>query len=248
MAKVLLLDIETAPNLGYTWGKWEQNVIAFQQQWYMLSFAWKWLDSTEVSVHGLDDFRGYKKDKTNDKALIGELWNVLDEADIVVAHNGDAFDIKKTNARFILHDLPPPSPYKTIDTLKIAKKHFRFESNKLNDLGEHLGLGAKAKTSGFQTWLGCMAGEPESWQEMKGYNAQDVLLLEKVYLKLRPWATTHPNLNGYGGEKENCPTCQSSRVQRRGIAYAKTRSYQRWTCMECHSWFQGDLIKKEKNA
>ena len=241
--KIALVDIETAPNLGWVWGKWEQNVIAFKQEWYMLSFSWKFLGDKSACVLGLDDFDGYKTGTENDKPLIEHLWSVFDEADIVVAHNGDAFDIKKSNARFILHDLPPPSPYKTVDTLKIAKKHFKFESNKLGDLGQHLGCGQKAKTSGFKTWLGCMEGDRKAWAELKKYNVQDVLLLEKIYLKLRPWAVTHPNLNMYT-KKTACPTCQSENIQRRGMSYAKIRVSQRWHCQDCGSWYSGESVKR----
>lgn len=243
-AKIALLDIETAPNLGYTWGKWEQNVISFVRQWYMLSYSWKWLDSSDVYCKGLCDYPGYRKNVDNDEQLLRDLWKVFDEADIVVAHNGDAFDIKKSNARFIVHDLPPPSTYKTVDTLKLAKKHFKFESNKLGDLGEYLEVGAKLPHTGFEVWKGCMRGDQASWDVMKEYNTQDVLLLERVYLKLRPWATTHPNLTVYGGSKEACPTCGSDHVQRRGFNYAKVQVRQRWRCNSCGSWYSGKIEKK----
>lgn len=244
-AKIALLDIETAPNLGYTWGKWEQNVIAFETMWYMLSFAWKWLGEDKITCIGLCDYNTYKPGSTDDKKLLKDLWKVFDEADVIVAHNGDAFDIKKSNARFIIHDLKPPSMYKTVDTLKLAKKHFKFESNKLDDLGEYLEVGKKLPNAGFSTWKGCMAGNPDAWELMKEYNIQDVRLLEQVYLKLRPWATTHPDLNIYSHAK-NCPTCQSSKVQRRGLAYAKTVVRQRWHCQSCGSWYSGKLVKQSE--
>jgi hypothetical protein len=242
-AKIVLLDIETAPNLSYTWGKWDQNVIAFEREWYMLTYAWKYLDDPHVTVKGLIDYPEYDDDPENDGPLIRDLWHVYDDADIVIAHNGDAFDIKKSNARFVVHNLPPPSGFKTVDTLKAAKKTFKFESNKLDDLGQHLELGQKLQHGGFGTWLGCMRKDPESWALMKEYNVQDVLLLEKVYTKLKPWMPNHPNLNLYTAEKDNCPTCSSSNVEKRGFAYAKTRAYQRWHCKGCGAWYQGKLIK-----
>jgi DNA polymerase III, epsilon subunit and related 3''-5'' exonucleases len=241
-AKIALLDIETAPNLGYTWGKWEQNVIAFERQWFMLSYAWKWLEAPEIYCKGLNDYKDYSKDPYSDRRLLQDLWQVFDEADIIVAHNGDAFDVKKSNARFIIHDLLPPSTYKTFDTLKAAKKHFKFESNKLGDLGEYLEVGSKLPHTGFSVWKGCMAGDEASWKTLKEYNIQDVLLLERVYLKLRPWAVGHPNLTIYG-DKEGCHTCGSHNVQRRGFNYAKVQTRQRWRCNDCGSWYSGKIEK-----
>jgi hypothetical protein len=80
---------------------------------------------------------------------------------------------------------------------------------------------------------------------MKAYNVQDVLLLEQVYIKLRAWATNHPDLNLYS-HAEACPTCQSLRVQRRGFSYAKTQIRQRWHCQDCGSWYSGKVIKKSE--
>lgn len=241
LPKIALFDIETAPNLSYVWGHYEQNVLDVRVPWYILCFAWKWLDDKEVTTHALPDYSPYKRDKENDRALCKELWNVFDEADIVIGHNGDRFDIRKANARFIAHGMHPPSPFKSIDTLKLARKHFKFDSNRLNDLGKYLGVGRKLPHTGFHLWQGCMSGDRAAWKTMRQYNARDVELLERVYLKIRPWASGHPNLNAYNGGKD-CPTCQSPRTQRRGVHVSKTRRYQRWKCQDCGAWSLGDLI------
>src|SRR6266487_356449 len=191
--RILLFDIETAPSLGWVWEKWETNVLAFKTQWYILSFAYKWLGEKRIHTHALPDFTIFTKDREDDSGLVRELWSLLDRADIVVGHNGDRFDLRKSNARFIVHGLAPPSPYKSIDTLKIARRHFNFTSNRLDDLGQYLSVGRKLAHTGVHLWLGCMRGDEKSWTMMRRYNAQDVALLERVYLKLRPWATGHPN-------------------------------------------------------
>lgn len=240
-ARILLMDIETAPNLGWIWGKYEQNVIEFEQTWFMLCFGYKWLGEDSVRVCSLPDYGNYKHSKTDDSALVRDLRTVLDEADIVIGHNVDAFDVKKTNARLITHGVEPPSPYKTVDTLKLAKKHFRFDGNKLNDLGEYLELGRKLSV-GWPTWKGCIEGDEASWAKMVEYNARDVLLLEQVYLKLRPWATTHPDVS-LGNADGSCPTCGSTHIQRRGKVTARTRQYQRLNCQDCGHWFQGPIVK-----
>jgi len=246
--KILLFDIETMANLGYTWGLYEQNVIAYEKEWYMLCYAYKWLHQKKTYVKSLPDFKSYKKDKTDAKELVQSLWNLFDEADGIIAHNGVSFDIKKVNAKFIEHGLVPPSPYKIIDTKLIAKRYFKFKSNKLDDLGNLFGLGRKIDTGGFDLWLGCAAGLPTAWNKMTKYNIQDVILLEKVYLKMLPYCTTHPNYNVYTGTTHNCPNCNSTKVQKRGFGVNKTTKVQRFQCQDCGSWHQsalkeGSLVK-----
>jgi hypothetical protein len=241
-ARVAIFDIETAPNLGYTWGKWEQNVISFKKDWFLLSFSMKWADEKKIYTYGLPDFRGYKKDKTNDRLLSMKLWEMMNEADIIVAHNGNNFDIKKANSRFIYHGLTPPAPYKTVDTLLWARRNFKFDSNKLDDLGSYFKIGNKLKHTGFNLWLGCMEGDMKSWKLMKKYNEQDVRLLEKVYLRLRPWSN-HPNMRIYDG-KGGCPFCGSVKIQKRGLEYSLKYNTQKLTCTTCGKWFHGEKIKK----
>lgn len=241
--KILLFDIETAPNLGFTWGKWEQNVIEFKEDWYMLTFAAKWLGSNKVIIKGLPDFPTYKKDRKNDRELVKSLWDLIDEADVIIAHNGDEFDVKKMNVRFMENGLKPPTPYQTIDTKKVAKKYFRWDSNKLDDLGQYLKLGRKMDTGGFELWQGCMNGDMKAWRKMLQYNKQDVILLEKVYLKLRPWMTNHPNVNILSGT-EGCPGCGSKELQRRGIRVTRTSQFQRYQCQSCGMWCSGGRISK----
>jgi len=232
-AKILVFDIETAPNLSYIWGKYEQNSIAFKHEWYMLCFAAKWLGNKTIITSKLNDFKSYKKDKQNDLEVVKKLWTLLDEADIVIAHNGDKFDVKKSNARFIYHGLPPPSPYKTIDTLKVARRYFKFNSNKLDDLGEHLNIGRKIKHEGFGLWLGCMNGNKTSWNNMIKYNKQDVHLLEKVYKRFLGWINNHPNMNLYQESRDKCPNCGEDNLLKKGFGYKGTGKYQRYICKSC---------------
>ena len=200
--KILLYDLETFANKAYVWGKYEQDVIAYIQEGYLLSWSAKWLAGKQIT-RGLDDYAGYKAGSPDDKELVRELYDLIEEADIVIAHNGDRFDIKKMNERFIFHGFSPPHPYKSLDTLKVAKKHFAFNSNKLDDLGARQKVGRKVKHQGFDLWLGCEAGDRESWRLMKKYNRQDVLLLEQIYYKLRPWIVNHPT-DSFDGSCANC--------------------------------------------
>lgn len=231
--KILFLDIETLPNLGWTWGKYEQNVLKFKQEWCVATFAAKWLGG-KVFSDSIHLHRGYKGWSYNDEKIVKHLWNLLDEADIVVAHNGDSFDIKKTNARFIYYGLTPPSPYKTVDTKKVAKRAACFTSNKLDDLGEVLGEGRKIKTD-FELWMGCIKGDRKSWERMQRYNERDVVLLEKIYHRLLPWAVNHPNIGNYA-ERPVCSKCGSKKIQFMGMYVALTRRYRRYKCQNCGGW------------
>jgi uncharacterized protein YprB with RNaseH-like and TPR domain len=241
-SRIVFVDIETAPSLGWVWAKWETNVIDFKTDWYMLSFSYKWADEDKVHVVGLDDFPGYKSNLENDKKLAKALWDVLNEADVVVAHNGDAFDLPKANTRFISHGFKPPKPYKTVDTLKIARRAFKFDSNKLDDLGRYLGIGRKLPNTGFHLWRGCMTGDADSWKLMKEYNKQDVILLEKVYFLVRAWGNTYPVVNQ---GTSTCPRCGSEKVQKRGFSYTQQSKKQRYQCSSCSGWYEGH-IKKQK--
>lgn len=240
--RIALFDIETSPNLSWIWGHYEQNAIETEVPWHLLSFAYKWLGEKRTKTHALPDYPAFKKDREDDKDLAKELWRVLDEADIVVAHNGDKFDIKKTYTRFLIHGIKPPAPFKSIDTLKLARKHFGFNSNRLNDLGKALGIGRKLPNTGFTLWKACMEGDPKAWKLMRRYNARDVELLERFYLRIRPYATGHPNLNVYTDRKD-CTKCGSHRLQRRGFEILKSRKRQKYQCLDCGGWSSGEMVK-----
>lgn len=241
--KIAFFDIETAPLRSWNWGIWEQNAIEVSDDWFMLSYAMKWDGQKKIHVKSLPEYRGYKKKKNCDKALVTDLWKMMDEADVIIAHNGDAFDIKKANARFIKHGLPPVSPYKSIDTLKIARRHFKFDSNKLDSLGDYLAVGRKLPHTGKHLWFGCMAGDEKAWRLMRRYNKQDVALLERVYLKIRPWAQSHPDMRLIGGVNYCCPTCRSKNVRSNGNLYTLTTIKLRMTCQDCGRHYVGAKTK-----
>lgn len=241
--RILIWDLENAPSLGYFYDLWKEgNIVDTKVGWYLLSVAYKWLGDKQVKCFALPDFKGYKPGSEDDEQLVRELHKLIDQADILVAHNGDKFDIKKANARFAYYNLPPPSPYKTVDTLKVAKKYFNFTSNRLDALGDHLGYGRKRVHTGFNLWKGCMAGDPKSWKEMIAYNKRDVVLLEQIYLHLRPWIQNHPN-SAILSEITGCPNCGSTHLQSRGTGITKTGAYPRFQCQSCGAWSHGPSKK-----
>lgn len=232
----MIYDIETSPNLAYVWGKYQQDVIKFDKETELLCLAWKWLGEKETHVAG--------RDKFTEDILSLQLRNLFDEADIVIAHNGDRFDQRVGQAKMLEFGLDPPSPYKSIDTYRVAKRYFRLNSNKLDDLGEKLNLGRKVQTGGFALWLGCMNNDPKAWAKMKRYNIQDVDLLEKVYLKLRPWIQNHPGLNVIDNRLEACPKCGHDKLESRGTYVTKTNTYRRYACKKCGGWSRSRVADK----
>ena len=251
--KILIMDIENTPNTAYVWGLFQEITSAemISDHWHMLCWSAKWLDEKEVFSSSLIDFpQDYKKNPENDKRILEELWKLLDESDIVIGHNMKSFDTRKANARFIMNNMKPPSPYKIIDTLLVARQHFFFTSNKLNDLSKYLKLGTKIDTGGFKLWKDCMAGDKSAWERMVTYCKHDVLLTEKIYKKLRPYMTTHPNLNVYDETLDDncsCPKCGSNKLKKEGFAYTDVAKYQRYSCKACGGWSKGRKNLKTKD-
>lgn len=203
----------------------------------------KWLDDKKVISRALPDYK-YDHKKPCDKKILQDLWNLLDEADVVVAHNGFKFDRRKANARFLIHGMTPPSPYKMVDTLTVARSMFMFTSNKLGDLGHYLGVGSKVDTGGFDLWIDCMDGKKTAWNKMVKYCKNDVVLLEKVYNKLRPYIKNHPNSNIYNQTINSCPKCSSSDLIKRGYSFLTNGKKQRFKCNNCGGWCtDGRVIK-----
>jgi hypothetical protein len=242
--RILYFDIETTPLISYTWGLWQQNVIAVKEQWYILSFSYRWADEKKVHNVALPDFRArFKKDRTNDFDVVKKLHSLLDQADIVIGHNSDKFDLKKVAARCIFHGLKPLSPIKTIDTLKIARKFFAFTSNKLDDLAEFLNVGVrKLKHQGIDLWLECMAGPCKAWDVMSEYNDRDVVVLSAVYDRLKAWQTNPVDLNIYTRD-DNCRVCQSEDLTQNGFRYFKNGRKQQYQCRACGHYSDGKLMK-----
>lgn len=239
--KIAFYDIETSPNRGYTWEKYQQNVIKFTEFSELLSIAIGFNDTDKVICKTRADF---PKDKS-DRSLCRWAKRQLDKADVRVAHNGDEFDEKKLTARLIVHKLGRLKPAPTIDTKKEAKKYAKFVSNSLADLGQQLGLGSKEHTGGFDLWEQCMAGNKHAFAKMNKYNKKDVVLLKRVYYRLLPYMLSHPNISALNG-KEGCPKCGSGDVYIRGIrANAKGLAHQ-MHCRDCNGWHLLALTAKEK--
>ncbi len=236
MSRILVYDLENMAICGWGWGLYDQNILHVEHQQHLLSICYKWVGEPKVYTLALPEYALYHDEPHNDKSLAVDFWDVINAADVVVGHNSNSFDNKMVNSMFMRHKLPPPSPYKKVDTKLLAKKHGRFISNKLDDLGEEFDIGRKLKHQGFDLWLGCDAGDKKCWKKMLEYNRQDVRLTEKLYLELRPWDTASPPLNVIDDRPKACPKCGHEVLQSRGIATSKTNTYQRYQCVGCGGW------------
>ena len=238
-AKILLLDIECAPTTAYVWGRWDQNVSQKQvvQEGYLLTYSAKWLGGDTIVSNRIYEPK-------NDEVLVQELAELMEQADLVVAHNAQKFDIPLIKTRMVALGMTPPSPSKIVDTLRIAKAEFRFPSNSLDSIATYLGLPRKMSHSGFELWTRCMAMEDEAFDEMLEYNIQDVVVLEEVYMKLRHWSKTHPNVALYepvGSLK--CVCCGSEDLSKVAKKYHTNSSiYEMLKCKSC-----GKINRKRQN-
>lgn len=235
--KTASFDIETTPIVAHTWGpKWEANLIETIEESKVLSFSWKW-EHGKIITKGWPDYKGYKKGIKDDTAIVKDIWQLFNDADVIVVQNGRAFDIKTMNSRFLKHSLTPPSPYKIVDTKTEAKKYLRLPSYSLDDICDYFGIGRKQEHEGFPLWKKCMDGDMAAWKRMLNYNKKDVVLTEKLYIKLRPWMKTHPNVGMYA-DKIVCPKCGGSKIQSRGYAVTTTMKYKRGQCLDCGGWLR----------
>ncbi len=227
--RILIYDIENSPESGWYWPPgYDTNIIRVIDDWYLLSFAYKWHGEDEVYFERKAARRG------DDKALCRKLWKLYDEADAVLAHNGDSFDQRKAWTRMSYHDLGPCSPYIELDTLKLVKQKFKHSSNKLDSLARYYKIGEKLPTQGFDTWVGCMNNEPESWTVMERYNRNDVVLVDGLYSRIAPYVRTKLNMQAWTGTF-SCVKCGSRNLEKRGYKSrgGTDRSHRQWKCLEC---------------
>lgn len=245
--KILLLDIETSPVNAYVWQsqigrKTRIDIDQIVEDMRIISYAAKFLD--EKKIH-YSDVRGQINDRGEEK-LLKKIHDLCNEADVVIAHNGQAFDVPTILARFSVFDLKPTAPFTQIDTYLVSRKQFRFTSNKLEFLGKAtkcpVKKGKHPKFPGMDLWKECLKDNVSAWREMRAYNIDDVLVLEWVYKKLRPFMKNHPNVAWLAG-RPGCPNCGENKLQRRGFMTTRTMRYHRYQCSNCGAWTKGEADK-----
>lgn len=249
--KILVFDIETAPMTVYAWGLYDQNIGLNQikTDWCILAWAAKWYGEPANKTIYMDNSRS--KDVNSDKALIQGLWSLLDEADIVIAQNGDKFDIKKFNARAAIHGLPPVGAFKSTDTLKESRKVFSFTSHSLEYMSGVLNTKYKKlrheRYPGFELWKAILNGDKQAWADMKTYCIHDVLATEELYTKIQGWIKTQ-NLACYFDDVQVRCMCGSTNLHKKGFTYTTQGKFQSYLCKTCGKRPKGriNLLSAEK--
>jgi hypothetical protein len=239
-AKVLFLDLEVSASIVAAFSMFKHfsspdHIIQFP---YVLTYAANWLHDPEdkIECFGLDDFDTFTKDHRDDFELILRLWNLIDKADIVVAQNAP-FDTGWFNQRCAYHNLPEPSPYRVVDTLKGMKKSMSLPSNSLGYTTKYFNLPhTKLHNEGISLWIRCMDGDKEALSLMKSYNIGDIPTLRELYLKIRAFIPNHPNVALYFGESDQmrCPTCGGTHLDLlEGKAYTNLSVFDAYRCKDC---------------
>lgn len=227
--KRLFLDIETSLAVAATFSLWPKAISHnhILQDWHMICAAWKW--EGEKKVHSSKTYN------RNDKKVAKALRQAVIEADELVYHNGKKFDFKKLNTRVLINDLPPmPKPRET-DTLVQARKHFGFTSNRLDYLGKILVEDCKMDTGGG-LWMSALQGDKKAIDKMDKYCQQDVLLLEKVFNKMKPHIDMGMSESVAQQLGDICHKCGSNNLVVHGYRYTATGKYRRYNCKDCGAW------------
>lgn len=240
MNNICLIDLEISPAKGYFYPPlYETNILKPLDRQHLLSFAWQEFGSDTIHFEGVNT--------QSEKDLTQKLWNVLDKYPIIIAHNSDQFDIKMAKTFFILYKMKMPSPFKTVDTLKVARKHFKFAGNSLDQLADHFNLDNKIPHD-KEMFIKCHENhhDKKAFKLLKKYNKKDVEILNKIYLRLRPYIDNHPNMNMYKRTSKNCPNCGSKEIAKRERRFNMRGTFQGYQCLDCGKRFQGEQLEKLK--
>lgn len=232
--KILFWDTEVSRSVVEGYGpKWDYKVVKYVRQQQLMCYAYKWMGEKRIHYVSVHDFENYKD-------FVQSLANLLSEADVSVAHNGNRFDDPMSNTFFVTNGIHVPSPRKSVDTLQVARSKFRFPSNSLRDLGEYLGLGHKEDITYAELEDEFLSDHCPRRVErlMSKYVKKDVELLEKIYYVLRPYMSTHPNLAVLMRKPGVCPKCGNDKEP---LIYHGERPYasgiyHRYECPVCSSW------------
>lgn len=182
-----------------------------------------------------------------DPAFLDDVWEWIDQADILVGHNVDRFDLRMLRSGWIEQGYAPPSPVKIVDTLKVARSELGMESNTLDSLCQRLGV--KTKTDKYDPAVARAAveGDEKAQKKLRAYNIGDIAASTALYDRLRPWIKNHPHLSMLNGEEWGCPNCGETNISNHptGDAFANVQKYRAYQCPKCGTHIRGN--KKMQN-
>jgi hypothetical protein len=234
VSKILLLDIEWKPTKAYVWQPWQENITPEKiiEHGGLLCVGLKWYGSRETLL--------FSEWEHGHEEMVRRTHEMLSAADIVVTYNGDKYDLRKLEGEFLLAKLPPPPPITSIDVLKQVRK-FGFFMNRLGFVAPFLNLGGKLEHEGMALWTKVDNGDEKAQKKMGKYCKQDVVLLEKLYNRIKPYIRNHPHSGKTKGIA--CGACGSEKLQSRGVRRTKYFEIQRIHCQSCGSWQDGKRKK-----
>ena len=247
LKRYCFIDIETLPDIAVTFKRFKANLgqdNILKDGGTIVSISWRWMGDKTAQGMALTPQEAIDGD---DSRLCAVLYSLIEQSDVLLGHNIDNFDLPMIKSRLLINKFQPPKKIKTIDTLKIARQ-MRFPSNRLGSLGVILGEGDKASHSGINTWIGCMAGNQDSLDEMLAYNLEDVDLLYRVYMRLRAFDTRPLNSALFiQDETPRCPVCGSEDVHETlNSVFTPTCEYQEVECGSCGSRSRGKVVLSTK--
>lgn len=197
---------------------------------FVVVFGWKWVG--EKKAHSITISKERLK-KFDDSQLLREAHLLMEEADLLVGHYASVFDRRFLQGRLLINKLAPIPATKIRDTCMIARSVANFSSNRLKHLANILDLRHKKLENGWpKSWFKVMTGDMVALKAMAHYCEGDVLALEELYMRLRPFDNNHPRL--HDGKLE-CPV-DKGRVIYRGFAYVNDKKYRRYVCTSCGKW------------
>jgi Exonuclease len=246
LPKILVFDIEESKALMrlYDTGRQYVSWRSIEKEKYITGWAAKWLFDNEV----MSSFVTSKEAKNRDeKRVVKGIHKLLDKAHVVIAHNGDGFDLKELTPRFVKYGLSPCNRYTTIDTLKKSRQVFRLPSHSLAYLLKYFGLETQKLKRGDTD--AAEDGDKDALLEDENYCRHDVMGLEELYMLMRPYMKTHPSLSHYldmyqplGKGDKRCPRCLEPISVFKWTKQYRTPSgvvYESCNCPRCHAVIRG---------
>jgi len=246
LRKRLFFDIETSPNtcLSFQIGRKVQlTTESIIEERAIICICYKWEDEKQVNYLTWDK-------KQSDKKMLIEFVKIANTADEMIAHNGDKFDLSFIRTRCLFHKIDLLPDYTTIDTLKVSRSKFKFNSNKLDYISKFLGVGGKTKTD-FNLWKDILLyNDEKALNKMLKYCKNDVIILEKVFKELKNHikAKTHFGVI-FGQDKVTCPECGSDDLTLQGTQTNATgRVKQKIQCKTCNKYHSKILKDGRKKS
>lgn len=237
---ILVFDNETTPLLGWAWHRYRPYIDEIERYSHLLCFSWMWFGDKRTMFAAQWHDPAWRPWGRDDSWLAVRQHALFDASDVVVAFNGERFDIRKSNVAFRSNGFGPPSPYQTVDPMREGKRYFAEDSHRLKHLSIRYHEGEKVPhPGGMDMWFGCMSGDVKMQRLMERYNRQDTLLCRDEYQDVRAWMApgkkAHPNLGHWNTQaklegRPVCPACGFEGLQKRGFHRTHVSVYQTWWC------------------